>query len=60
MFFLCSIYQGWGGVNQKVILPVKRHFEALEKAGVLNIDNPTDVMCLHYTFIPLIQSNLTK
>ena len=54
------IEQAWGDVKTKVILPVKLEFEKLAKQGALDTDNQTDLTCMHYVFLPLIQVNLTR
>lgn len=54
------IEQLWGIINDRVTLPFKVLFEAMAREGLLNTDNETDIMCLHWVFIPLIQANLTR
>lgn len=54
------IEQCWGLINDRCTLPFRHMFERLAKQGLLNTDNETDMMCLHWVFVPLIQENLTR
>ncbi|CAG2184516.1 uncharacterized protein [Mytilus edulis] len=54
------IEQLWGIINDRVTLPFKVLFDSMARDGLLNTDNDTDIMCLHWVFLPLIQANLTR
>jgi hypothetical protein len=54
------IEQLWGMINDRATLPFKVLFQTLEREGQLNTDNETDMTCLHWIFLPLIQMNLTR
>ena len=50
----------WQDVRGSVIDTFKMVFETLEKLGVLSVDNDTDLFCLHYTYIPRINTALKQ
>lgn len=54
------IEQLWWIINDRVTLPFKVLFEEMSREGLLNTDNATYIMCLHWVFLPLIQANLTR
>ena len=43
-----------------VIDTFKMVFETLEELGVLSVDNDTDLFCLHYIYIPRINTALKQ
>ena len=54
------IEQLWNEINIKCTGPFKQLFLEMEQCGELNVENSTDVMCLHWTFLPVLQSVLTE
>ena len=50
----------WRDVRVSVIDTFKMVFETLEELGVLSVDNDTDLFCLHYIYIPRINTALKQ
>lgn len=47
-------------LNVSITSPFKKVFEELELEGHLNVDNETDIFCLHYVYLPRINRALTN
>lgn len=47
-------------LNNCITSPFKQVFEELEEEGLLNVDNDTDMFCLHYIFLPRINRALAN
>ena len=45
-------------LNVCITTPFKQIFMQLENDGLLNVDNETDMFCLHYVYIPRINNAL--
>ncbi|XP_033122217.1 uncharacterized protein LOC117121206 [Anneissia japonica] len=45
-------------INNQVVSYFKCIFEELERDGLLDPDNATDLFCLHYVFLPIINKHL--
>lgn len=54
------IEQLWGLINDRGTSQFKSLFQEMERSGKLNVDNETDILCLHWVFIPLIQATLSE
>lgn len=47
-------------VNEQVVSIYKADFYELEREGILDPLNSTDIFCLHYTYLPRIQRTLVE
>ena len=47
-------------VNEQVVSIYKADFYKLEREGILDPLNSTDLFCLHYTYLPRIQRTLAE
>ena len=52
------IEQLWRDVSVAVTGTYKAVFQSLEEQDLLDADNSTDLWCLHYVFMPRIQSSI--
>ena len=47
-------------VNENVIERYKQIFYRMEAEGILDPDNPTDIFCLHYVYLPRMNRSLKE
>lgn len=48
----------WRDVHIAIVSKFRHIFQSLEATGVLNIENETDLFCLHYVYLPRINADL--
>ena len=48
----------WRDVKSSVVSTYTTIFQVLEDSGVLDVDNDTDLFCLHYVYIPRLTRSL--
>jgi hypothetical protein len=47
-------------LNEQVMSVFKREFYQLESEGILDVNNDTDIFCLHYIYLPLINKAVSE
>ena len=47
-------------LNEQVMSVFKREFYQLESEGILDVNNDTDIFCLHYIYLPLINQAVSE
>ncbi len=55
----CRIKRLWRDVRYSVISTYSEVFDTLQRENVLDVENETDLYCLHYIFLPRINKSLT-